>query len=274
MTRTRTDSTSTVGARFASAARGRPTGSRIVNVEPAPSTVSTRISPPCRDTMPYTMASPSPVPLGPLVEKKGSKIRLRTDSDMPTPVSATVTSTRSPRSRVARRICPPRGSASTALRIRFVRTSRSSEGCPSTGGTAPRSSASWIGTPRDWDSSRHRVRVISTASRIAWFTSTVWVGWSRRTRVNSWIWRTVWAPSSAACSTIASQRWNVGSSSLRWRSCTRPRITARTLLKSCATPEAISPSARSFSMRTSCSWVRRSSSSARRASISWARASS
>jgi hypothetical protein len=80
-----------------------------------------------------------------------------------------------------------------------------------------------------------------------------------RTRVKSCRRRTVEAPSSAARSMIAS---SARISLLRVRplsSCARPRIAPSTLLKSWATPDAISPSARSFSERTSPSW----------ASLSW-----
>ena len=47
------------------------------------------------------------MPRGPLVEKNGSKIRRRTDSDIPTPVSETLISTWPSRSRVATWIAPP-----------------------------------------------------------------------------------------------------------------------------------------------------------------------
>src|SRR5262245_26905627 len=73
-----------------------PTGKMSVNVVPWPGEVSTRISPPCRRTIEYVMDRPRPEPASPLVEKNGSKMRCRMLSDMPTPVSATVTRTARP----------------------------------------------------------------------------------------------------------------------------------------------------------------------------------
>jgi hypothetical protein len=50
--------------------------------------------PPLSVTMPYTVASPSPVPLpGSLVVKKGSKIRAWVAASMPVPLSLTTSST-------------------------------------------------------------------------------------------------------------------------------------------------------------------------------------
>jgi hypothetical protein len=64
------------GARMAGCPR--KTGKCTVTVVPTFSWLSMRTRPPCRDTMPYTTDSPSPVPRAPLVVKKGSKARRRT----------------------------------------------------------------------------------------------------------------------------------------------------------------------------------------------------
>ena len=81
------------------------------------------------------MDRPSPVPCSALVVKKGSKQRCRTASLMPTPVSATTQTTRSPSTRVENVAAPPCGMASSALKSRFRKVSRSSAGSPATGGT-------------------------------------------------------------------------------------------------------------------------------------------
>src|SRR5579872_3991184 len=60
-------------------------GSVSVNVVPEPTSESTLICPPRRVMMLYATARPSPLPLGPFVEKNGSKMRARTDSGMPWP---------------------------------------------------------------------------------------------------------------------------------------------------------------------------------------------
>ena len=65
-----------------------PRGNSMVKVVPTPSSLSTVIVPPCSLTMPKLMAKPRPVPCPTsLVVKKGSKIRPRSSSRMPWPVS-------------------------------------------------------------------------------------------------------------------------------------------------------------------------------------------
>ena len=91
-----------------------------------------------------------------------------------------------------------------------------------------------------------RARVSSSTSSMIRLRSTSSSTSSMRTRVNSWMRRTVCAPSCAVCSMSSSERIGSGSSARASRSCVRPRIAASMLLKSCATPEAISPRARSF----------------------------
>ena len=111
-------------------------GKKRVKVEPAPSWLSTITQPWCCLTIPYTVASPSPVPLpGSLVVKNGSNKWLTVAGLMPQPVSATLRRTKWPGrasglrigangSRVccdvARVSFPPSGMASRALRTRFL----------------------------------------------------------------------------------------------------------------------------------------------------------
>ena len=60
------------------------------NVAPRPGSLSTPMNQPFCLTMPYTVASPRPVPLSTrLVVKKGSKMRGRICGSMPTPSSRT-----------------------------------------------------------------------------------------------------------------------------------------------------------------------------------------
>ena len=67
--------------------RGKSTSKRA----PRWGWLSTRMCPPACSTMPYTVASPRPVPLPTsLVVKNGSKMRARVASSMPTPSSSTV----------------------------------------------------------------------------------------------------------------------------------------------------------------------------------------
>ena len=69
-------------------------GSVTTNVVPAPTVLSTVMSPPCACTVPCTTDKPSPVPSPtPLVVKNGSNMRASTSADMPSPVSATAINT-------------------------------------------------------------------------------------------------------------------------------------------------------------------------------------
>ena len=65
-----------------------------MNVVPCPGSLYTQMSPQDCFTMPCTVASPSPVPCPcSFVVKNGSNMRARVSSVIPTPVSATVTTT-------------------------------------------------------------------------------------------------------------------------------------------------------------------------------------
>ena len=68
-----------------------------MNVVPTPISLYTPTCPPDCLTIPYTVASPSPVPLpGPLVVKNGSNARAFTSAVMPHPVSETASRTWGP----------------------------------------------------------------------------------------------------------------------------------------------------------------------------------
>ena len=90
-----------------------------------------------------------PLPLEPLVVNSGSKIRRRTLSFMPTPVSPTSTAAARVPTRAVRIVSvPPAGIAWTALRTRLTITSRSSVAVPWMGGTGRRSRSTRSATPR------------------------------------------------------------------------------------------------------------------------------
>jgi hypothetical protein len=80
---------------FAAAGVGASCRGRCTrNVAPRPGALSTSMPPPLCATMPYTVESPSPVPLPrPFVVKNGSKTRARVAASMPDPVSVTASST-------------------------------------------------------------------------------------------------------------------------------------------------------------------------------------
>src|SRR5262245_54964490 len=67
---------------------GPSTGRRRVNRDPLPGSLCTSIVPPWASTILRVVGSPNPLPSA-RVEKNGSKIRARTASVIPTPVSVT-----------------------------------------------------------------------------------------------------------------------------------------------------------------------------------------
>ncbi len=103
---------------------------------PFPSVLRMSTEPPWRWIIPKTIERPRPVPRSPFVKKNGLRQRRRTSSLMPEPVSATSRIASPSAQRVLTVTPPPAGIASTALKIKFVSASRSSDSSPSTGGTA------------------------------------------------------------------------------------------------------------------------------------------
>ena len=95
----------------------------MMNSVPTFSWLCTSIVPRCAWTMPYEMASPSPVPwpIG-FVVKKGSKMRWRIVSGMPFPVSRTEMENISSACEVVITILPRPSMAYRALASRFIRT--------------------------------------------------------------------------------------------------------------------------------------------------------
>src|SRR2546428_65842 len=93
-------------------------GSRTLNTLPRPGPLSTVSVPPWRSTVACTSESPRPVPCWPFVEKKGSRQRCRTSSDMPVPVSLTSSLTSAPSSRARTVTVPPSRMAATPLQMR------------------------------------------------------------------------------------------------------------------------------------------------------------
>src|SRR6185437_12760163 len=110
-------------ASFSAKVRSRDTGRHRVKVVPFPASLSTKMFPPCRSMMPRLTESPSPVPSpSPLVVKKGSKTRGRTDAGMPDPVSFTSTRQTPSATDVLSVNTPPFFMACTAFKIKFIKT--------------------------------------------------------------------------------------------------------------------------------------------------------
>src|SRR6266536_932691 len=95
-----------------------------LKVLPRPGVESTSSRPACRSIIATTCGRPRPVPRSPLVVKNGSKMRACSSCVMPVPVSRTSTTASSSLRRTCRKIEPPLGSASTALKIKLVNASR------------------------------------------------------------------------------------------------------------------------------------------------------
>ena len=112
-------------------------GSRTSKLAPRAGALPSRIEPPWDSTMPYATASPRPVPFPRgFVVKNGSKMRSRSASSTPIPVSVTRSAicgggpaTSSVSIREAHR---PPGMASRAFRTRFRSTCSSSPASPET----------------------------------------------------------------------------------------------------------------------------------------------
>ena len=90
---------------------------------PFPGTESISTVPPASVMIPWTVASPSPVPSpASFVVKKGSKARSRTSAGMPVPSSLTVRRTPASVPETPMESVPPAGIASRALTARLTRT--------------------------------------------------------------------------------------------------------------------------------------------------------
>jgi len=111
-----------------------------VKVAPLPGLLRTEMVPLCLRTMSLAMLSPSPVPRpASRVVKKGSKIRSRSSSGIPCPVSATETQM-VPFSRHDRTVILPLPSmASAAFARRFRKTRSICRGLQRVGGISPSS---------------------------------------------------------------------------------------------------------------------------------------
>src|SRR4029077_2347355 len=103
--------------------RSRETGRQRVKVVPFPTSLSTRIFPPCRSTMPRLTDRPRPVPSpSPFVVKKGSQILGRIAAGMPDPVSRTSIRQIPSTTDVQIVSTPPSFIACTAFNTRFMST--------------------------------------------------------------------------------------------------------------------------------------------------------
>src|SRR5579859_5116124 len=147
-------------------------GNVVRNVVPVPSAEVTSMRPPCWSTIPNTIARPRPVPPSPLVVKNSLNTRARTSALMPTPESTTSTTPCPSSATTRRRIVPPIGSASTALKMRLVISSRSCAGEPWIVGWPAASTCRLIGRPSACAASRQRGAVSWAASRTTVLRST------------------------------------------------------------------------------------------------------
>jgi len=185
---------------------------------------------------------------------------------MPTPVSFTLMQMWLSSLKLLIVILPPWGIASTELLIRLVKTSLNSEALPDVVGRVENSFLMLIFIPLSSASSFLFVLVNSSALSMTSFKSMV-VKYlsSSLLRANSWILLTVSAPSLAALS-ITSRPFFIastdsllsflpgGGSTFILNNWALPRIAARALLKSWATPPASSPKDFNFSdWRSLCS---------------------
>ena len=113
----------------------RFSGSSIQNVEPAPGSDCTRISPPCVSTISRATARPRPVPAiraeASELRKNFSKTRSRSASSIPMPWSLTISTARSPSSSTCTRTAPPAGEYLIAFESRFPITCASRSRSPS-----------------------------------------------------------------------------------------------------------------------------------------------
>ncbi len=241
-----------------------------MNVDPTFGSLYTLTCPPCVFTAPYTIDSPSPVPLPcSLVVKNGSKMRAFTSSVMPEPVSETASWTYAPgvRSGYAAVSCsrsrtlrvsmvrrPPVGMASRAFTARF-RTICSS--CVGSAFTRYRSGARAVVRSTSSPTSRF-------SSRYAWSMTafgSITFGSTMALRLNASNWLVTAAARSPASrmAATASRFGSPGASAPSTRS-PYPLMTVSRLLKSCATPPASRPTASSF-------WAWRNWSSSLRRSV-------
>src|SRR5271165_1378895 len=140
---------------------GSPLGNSKVTAVPRPTSLRIDAEPPDWRAKPYTMLSPSPVPLpASLVVKNGSKARAATSGGIPVPVSEISKPTKSPEFavcsgaplgcaallKVRMRNSPPPGIASRALIARLMTASSSWVASASTGHRSGTRSA-WMATP-------------------------------------------------------------------------------------------------------------------------------
>src|SRR6266851_3981923 len=128
---------------------GGAAGSRMRNRVPTPTLLATSISPPIAVMRLWQIERPSPVPTPTgLVVKKGSKMRGRTSSGIPMPVSEISTATRPwPSTQVARRTSLRSGAfplnAWAAFTRRFRKTCTRRPSLQRTSGTSPYSLTTW-----------------------------------------------------------------------------------------------------------------------------------
>jgi hypothetical protein len=255
------------GLTAASSASGSATGQNSLNVVPFPTSLYTSTCPPDCLTIPWTVASPSPVPFpNPLVVKNGSNRWAFVSSVIPAPLSVTARRAYRPGrtsgrtwayapsssagyvSTVSR---PPVGMASRALTARLVSTCST---CPGSAITRPRSGCRTVVSRM---SSPIRRASILAVRAIRSFRS-VGRGWRTCLRLNARSWRVSSAarrPASMTSATYSAASPPAGRSARS--SSEYPLMMLSRLLKSWAIPPARWPTASIFWAWRNCSSSRR-----------------
>src|SRR5882724_4372284 len=139
-------------AYLGAATRGLSIGNLSTNWVPRRGRFTARMLPPSRSMVPAASQRPRPVPRDPFVLKYGSKSRPRTSEEIPSPSSATVTTTVFLSWRAAMVTVPPFGIASRPLRSRLTNSSDSSDAEPRTAGRSAIDIRMFTGTAEFWKS--------------------------------------------------------------------------------------------------------------------------
>ncbi len=239
-------------------------GNRMSTVVPSPSVLDTEICPPDCLTKPNTIDSPRPVPCpSGLVVKNGSNVHSSVSGVMPAPVSEADRRTYSP----GRRSLPSQAAASSTS-LEQASVNLPSPRIASRALMARFSSAfsSWLRSTQKFHGSAGNMVAIVTDAPTACCSSSRSSSKSRRGLITTGEsgWRRAndsscdasFAPrctaSSAAC-TRSGTRLSVGGRYCS--SCWLPLIACSVLLKSCATPPVIAPSASIFRLWRSCASI-------------------
>src|SRR5882672_10502899 len=235
--------------------RGLSIGKLSTNWVPRRGRFTARMLPPSRSMVPAASQRPRPVPRDPLVLKYGSKSRPRTSGEIPSPSSATVTTTVFFSWRAAMVTVPPFGIASRPLRSRLTKSSDSSDTEPRTAGRSAIDIRMFTGMAEFWKSTSTSAAACATmrSSRTALRASVPVRAKSCKRAIASEAISIRWATAFRACARF----WS-GSES--WRNAVSSKLAPRSVLpKSWAMEAASSPNTRSRSRCRTASRLRTSS---------------